>query len=586
MDINERAHQPFCDETEKIWITYNGEISNYVELTKKYNLKSKYNFKTNSDTEVLIYLYRELGISFINELSGMFSFCLYDENKNTTYIVRDNFGITPLFYIKDKDYIYFASEIKALLEVDTIDKVLNHEAIFHLFTLAYIPEDLTPYQHIHELLPGTYLEINLSDKEVKTIDYFNLEDLEPKVAKKNPKRVKEAIVKSVQNNLRSCAPLGSTLSGGIDTSSIVGIASRTISRLSTFSIKIKEQSFDESYFQKMVSKQHSTKHTEVTVDLKSVKDNLFEHLAYMDEPYGHGAAIPSYLLAKSASREVKVLLSGEGGDELFCAYPTYKAYQYSKYLRLILPKVVTKLILKTIEILPVNLSKLSFDFKLKRLLNGLDLSVPSAHIYYRHVLDNKNKFYLFKNKFQHNHTDRLFENYYNKLKGKDTLYKLMLMDIRFFFVGDLMVKNDRMFLAHSVESRFPYMDKLLFDEVSQYKSSEKRSIFDNRYLQKSSIKDYVPSQIVKRQGFGLEMPYSKWFFNEDFKDLTNKYFSEDFFNKSKIFDYDFFKVLLKQHMNKKADHGRFLWTMLLFQCWYDLHFVSKNYKEYLKQTNL
>ena len=290
IDRAKRSNLPFLDNKEEVAICYNGEVSNYIELKHKYKLDKKYPFKGHSDTEVLIYLYKELGIKFLAELSGMFSFCLYDKKKQIVYLARDFFGINPHFYCHHNRKIYFASEIKALLEVPGIDLTINTQGIFDFLSFAYIPGTQTPYCGIKELRNGQLIEIELNLGRFERRYHFRAKyNTNSSITEEEASdKVYNLLINSVARNLRSDVPIGTTLSGGVDTSGIICLI-KDLGKskdFHSFSIRMGEKSFDESYYQQLVAQSCNTAHHEVLITPEQVIENFYEHIAYLDEPSG------------------------------------------------------------------------------------------------------------------------------------------------------------------------------------------------------------------------------------------------------------------------------------------------------------
>ena len=585
MDLDDRSSLPMSSEDKSIWICYNGEISNFRELKNKYKLLEKYNFKGTSDTEVMIYLYKELGISFINELSGMFGFCLVDFKKKKTWIVRDFFGIIPVFYRIQENKIYFASEIKAFYEISSLDKSLDYHSIYHYFTLAYIPGKNTPYKEINELRGGQLIEI---DNEKNT--YFLKKYYQVKYPTDNSITEKEAaknaydlMLDSVRRNIQSDAPIGTTLSGGIDTSSITCLIKDLgkSKNFHTYSLKMGEKSFDESKYQRLIADYCQTNHHEIVVNQEDVLNSIYTHMAHIDEPNGNGAAIPSFILAKEAKKEVSVLLNGEGGDETFSAYSIYGAYRAKNLYTKFAPKPLRKLIYNLVHKLPTSYKKLSLDFQMKRFTEGAELHPASAHIYWRHVLTDDEKEDTILNRQGYQKTEKVMIDLYESLDYSEDFNKINFLDIEHFFIDDLLVKNDRMFLANAVESRFPFMDRILFEYMAKVPSNLRmKGITKRRYIEKLAMKNTVPKEILNRGNFGLEMPHSIWFF-DTLKPLLKKYLNEKMIKKTEYLSYEKVDKLLQMHFSRKKDYGRALWCILMYQMWHEMFIEKNNYKSFL-----
>ena len=405
--------------------------------------------------------------------------------------------------------------------------------------MAYIPGKATPFTGVEELRGGEMITIDLDKKEsIKSTYYdFNYHENHDLDFGEATKKVRDLIVDSVERNLVSDASLGMTLSGGIDTSSMLGIVDHLglSNKMNTFSLRMGESSFDESPYQRLMAKKCKTQHHEILVTPDDVIENMIEQISYIDEPNGNGACIPSYILAKQASKHVKVLLSGEGGDEVFNAYPTMSAYKYREYYRW-LPKILRKGVRGAINILPADYSKLSFDFKAKRFTAGAELEVPEAHMYWRHVFDTQQKHDLFKQDYPNRETESFYRDLFdNKVSGHD-IHRISYIDMKHFFMDDLMVKNDRTFLANSVEGRFPLMDRFLVEYATSLPVNFKvKGLHGLRYIQKMAMEEFLPKEILNRQGFGLEMPHAIWFLDK-LGGFAEKYLNKEFVEKTEILD--------------------------------------------------
>lgn len=586
MDISDSWDMPFiCDDWDFV-LSYNWEITNYKELEKKYSLKEKYSFKSSWDTEVLIYLYKELWINkLLKEIDWYFAFSLFDKKLNKIYIVRDFFWTRPMFYLEQESNFYFASEIKALLQVEWFKKELDKEVIFHFFWLGYVPWEHTPFKWIKELDGGHFIEYDLDNKNYSIKEYHKL-DAEinyNRSFKETKKELADIFEDSISRNFDSDASIWTTLSWWIDTSAIVAMLKKIWKNknLHTFSIKVNESSFDESEYQKIMSEYANTIHHEVVINPSDIRDNIYKYISFTDEPYADGSAIPTYVLCKEAKKHVKVLLSWEWWDELFSAYETHHAYLYRKYYNKYVPKFLDKIISKIIHSLPVNLKKLSFDFKAKRFLKWSKYNIPESHYYWRHILSDKEQRSIIKTEDTYNKTSSFFSNIFNKLKEfKEDLSKLAYIDMKMFLIWDLMIKNDRMLMANSIEGRYPLLERKITDFAFSIPEKFKINLFKRRIIQKESIKDILPKKIYKRPNFWMEIPYSSWLINE-LKDLSDKYFSEDFIEKTWTLNYEIVNKLYSEHKDLKKDNWRFLWALLNFCIWYELYFLTDDYKKYI-----
>jgi asparagine synthase (glutamine-hydrolysing) len=584
IDLTDAASLPMANSDNSVIIAYNGEVTNFQELRTRFRLDDKYEFRSSSDSEVVLRLYEELGIQCCRHLSGMFAFSIYDRRIEKAFIVRDFYGIRPLFIMRNGDRLYFASEIKAFLDLPRFKKNIDLEGLFHYFTLSYIPGRHTPFKGIEEVPGGTWLEVDLREGIVDERKYYrpSYNSVSGVSEADLATSVYEHMRDSVRRNLVSDAPVGVTLSGGFDTSSILALARELEPEreLHTYSIVMEEPSFDESKHQRTMVEFAKTTHHEIRVGPGEVLGALKKHMAFMDEPSGNGASIPSYLLAQEAAKDVKVLLSGEGGDETFTAYETYRAWKVRKYYRKFTPSLLRKTASFVAHSLPVNYTKLSFDFLAKRFTEGAEMTVPESHVHWRYTLNDSDKRKLMPGSHDFSTTGGLFGEIYEGYDYEHELDRLSALDLETYFIGDLMVKNDRTMMAHSVEARFPYMDRILFDFVSGIHAEKRLKGLQGRYMQKLAMRGRVPESIFRRKNMGLEMPHSKWFL-EDWRGLGEEYFSKRNVDKVEFLDHRTVSRLWQEHVELKKDHGRALWSILNLLVWFDLFVYDNDYKRYL-----
>lgn len=585
IDLSDHGDLPITNSDQSIWLAYNGEVTNYQDLALRYKLKNKYQFKSTSDSEVVLYLYQELGIECLKELSGMFAMTIYDRRKQKAYVIRDHFGIRPVFYTLHNEKLYFASELKSFFEINDLKLNIDHEAMYHYFSLIYIPGELTPYKGIKELDGGHYLEIDFKEKKHKCVEYYELEYKTDHnmTEKQAADGFYDVMLDSMRRNLISDAPLGLTLSGGIDTSTMLSLAKELgqSQKIHTYSIKVNESSFDESKYQKTMVDYAKPIHHEVVLNPEDVLENMIVQMAYMDEPNGNGAVIPSFILAKEAKKDVKVLLSGEGGDEITNAYDTHLAYKVRKLYRQNCPAALRKIFYKGAHCLPTSFEKLSFDFKAKRFTEGAEKGIPEAHLYWRHVFKESEKKSLLKPS-SHNYasSESIFADMFNNSNFDDDLNKISKIDLKYFFIGDLMVKNDRTFMAHSVEARFPFADRLVFEFASKIPPDLRIKGFTPRYIQKMAMKKILPKKIFNRSSMGLEMPHSLWFF-KGLEKIFDKYLTKENLEKAEIFNVNYVHQLWQEHKARKKDNGRALWSIINYLIWFDLFIYNGDYRKYL-----
>lgn len=585
-DLSDAASQPMANEDGTVWLTFNGAVTNFRGLREKFGLARKRPLRTTSDTEIVSRLYEELGDAFLSHLTGPFAFCLYDRKRQKALLVRDFYGLRPVFYLAHGDRLHFSSEISGLLEVPGWDRRLDREALWHYFSLGYIPGRRTPFAEVKELPAGHLLEVDLRTGLFQEKRYYALryETNEALTETGAAAEVHERLRDAVERNLDADAPVGLTLSGGIDTSSLLALAKELgLSRkLHTYSLRIDEPSFDESRYQKVMVDFAQPIHHEIPVGPAEVLECLSATVAHLGEPSGNGAAVPTFLLARAARRHVGVLLSGEGGDEIFNGYETHRALRPRGLYRSLVPERARRVLRELAARLPVSHEKLSFDFLAKRFTEGAELGVPEAHLFWRHAMGEEGKRRLFAGSAPERPTAELFRELFDGLPFPDELDRLAYIDLWYYLTDDLMVKNDRAIMAHSVETRFPYLERPVVEFVTSIPTRFKVKGLRGRCIQKLAMRDILPPAILKRSNMGLEMPHSLWFFKA-FKPLAERFFSREKVERSGLLRHEEVSRLWQEHLSGRRDNGRPLWFILNFLIWFDLFIDKGDYKEFLEK---
>jgi asparagine synthase (glutamine-hydrolysing) len=575
IDLTVKGRQPMQNEEGTISIAYNGEVYNFRELREKHGLDRRFVFRSRTDTEVLLYLYETRGIEFVNELNGMFALAIWDNRKKTLYLIRDRFGIKPLFYTVAGDSLWFASEIKGLLPRPGFESKPCLEALYHYFSFNYIPGEITAFEGIKEVRPGCWLEVRSGSRlETNQRRYWR-----PAYGSENPRdirgvvaNVRERLTAAVKSQLISDVPVGVMLSGGLDSSTLTALMAkvRGDSGFHTFSLGFDEESFDESGPAQTVAAKVGTIHHRIAVRPELVADKLEAQACSIDEPYADGSAIPTYLLSQEAKNHVTVLLSGEGGDEVFAGYDTHLAYKIRKIYRRN-PTAIRKLLQMLAPIMPVSHDKLSLDFKVKRFVQAAEYDVPQSHYKWREVFSEPEKSQLFVDgpelQKRFGPSRDLFSRQFDSMPGDDELNRLLGVDCTYHLPDDLMIKNDRMTMAHSLEARVPFTDLPLFEYMAGLSGRLKLHGFTLKYLLKRAMEPILPQEILHKKKIGLEIPYSKWFGSE-LKELLLDHLSEASLREIPFLNRRFVLDIVAEHMQKKRDRGRELWGLLNFVIWH------------------
>lgn len=577
IDLSTAGHQPMANEDGSVMIVYNGEVYNFKKLKEKYRLEERgHIFRSQTDTEVLIHLYEEIGLDMIAEFNGMFAIAIWDNNQNTLHLIRDRYGIKPFFYQRDDEHFRFGSEIKAIIADSRVERKASMQALHDYLTFNYIPGTQTAFEDIYEIPPGHYMTVDTTGNIVQQ-RYWDLSfNTDNSITEAEAvKGAYELMDKSLRRRLIADVPIGVFLSGGLDSSTLVALMHKhTKERIHTYSIGFEDQSFNELPYAKIVADEFNTIHREVTITADMVEQLLPKYLSYIDEPYGDGSAIPTYYISELAKDEVVVVLSGEGGDEAFAGYDTHAAYNASRLFSKIPGFIRNGLIAPLVNRLPVSDKKLSLEFKLKRFLGGQDLPPEQAHLWWRVVLNEHEKLELYtqetKEKLKLQPSVRHFTQAFKQSKADNTLSGLMYIDSTVFLPDDLMIKNDRMTMAHSLEARVPFTDPELTAFMATVPPKLKMKKMRKKHIMRLAMKNDLPDSILNKKKVGLEMPYSRWLKHE-LNGLMMKYLGKENLEKTGLFQPEQVKTLIDNHISGKRDNGRALWGMLNYMMWYELY---------------
>jgi len=578
IDLSEAGRQPMGNEDGSIQIVYNGEVYNFRELKKKHTLAERgHIFRSRTDTEVLIHLYETIGLEkMLTELNGMFAFAIWDANRETLYLARDRYGVKPLFYQHDDRYFRFGSEIKAIIADERVDRRPSFQALHDFLSFDYVPGRQTAFDAVYELPPGHWLRIDAAG-DITMQPYCDLAfQGNDAIGESNAvERAQGLLAEAVERQLVSDVPVGVLLSGGMDSSTLVGLMQRCVSEpIHTYSVGFEDPSFNELPYARMVAQMFNTIHREVIVTPDLVREMLPKYLTYIDEPYADGSAIPTYYVCQLAKDDVVVVLSGEGGDEIFAGYETYAAHQVNRWFRRVPRWLRRSLIAPMVNCLPVSDKKLSLEFKLKRFLGGQDLSPAQAHFWWRVVLTEAQKLSLYTpqvlEQIVPQASDRHFIDKFEHSAATDSLSRLFEIDCSVFLPDDLMVKNDRMSMAHSLEARVPLTDLELTEFMSTVPPHLKLRSLRKKHIMRRAMEGILPAEILNKKKVGLEMPYSHWFKHE-LKDLLMSYLGPKRVSDTGLFRADAVQALVTDHLSGRVDHGRALWGLLNYMMWLELY---------------
>ncbi|MDO8489094.1 MAG: asparagine synthase (glutamine-hydrolyzing), partial [Candidatus Omnitrophota bacterium] len=515
IDISPAGKQPMSNEDASIWITCNGEIYNFLDLRDRL-IKKGHKFRSASDTETIIHAYEEWGTDCLKYLNGMFAFALWDAAKQRLWLVRDRLGIKPLFYHSAPNSLIFGSEIKAILAHPDINRKLNYEALAYYLALNYAPAPHTLFFGINQLLPGHYLIVS-QEGQVQDTEYWDL------VFKENECRDEKFYINeftnlledSVRLRLASDVPFGVFLSGGLDSGSVsYWMAENSGKQIKTFSAGFKENSFNELPYARHLAQLLNTDHHECIVDM-DVIGILPKIVWHAEEPTADSSMVAQYYLAKMVRGQVKMVLTGDGGDEILAGYETYPAYFLSQLARLLPKWFYRHIAIPLADILPVSYEKLSWDFKLRRFLSGIEFSPEDAHATRRMVFDKESRRQLLSANINNSGSKAdaidLYREMFSRSKSNKPLNRMLYVDTRFYLPNDILVKLDRMTMACGIEARAPLLDYRLVNFLATVPVHLKIKHFhQGKHLLKAAMKNKIPDRIIYRKKQGFNIPQASW----------------------------------------------------------------------------
>ncbi len=542
------GQQPMLNEDGTVVIVFNGEIYNFQELKK--TLQDKHEFRTKSDTEVIIHAYEEFGLNCLQKLDGVFAFAIYDKHRNKIFLARDRMGEKPLYYMLNEQGLSFSSELKAL---PFLSRTIDAFALEQYLTFYCVPAPRSIYQEGKKLLPGHYLLYDIATKELTIQKYWDLQfgaftnlsfgELKQEIISQLKQSIKERLIADV--------PLGIFLSGGIDSSSIVALASQFTDNLKTFSICFEENpNYSERKYIDIVSKQFNTENTNYNFTFKDVIE-CFDKLVWVyDEPYGDSSMFPTYIVCKLARKDVKVVLSGDGGDELFGGYENYLNYR----------------LLRKLKRIPLSrqFSKILMRFKSPKLYGlGRDMSARDVNevFFYQSSKFVKTELEKLKPSLTNEDVYVKHRQYWNPNRPMESL---MICDQRTNMHDDFLVKTDRASMLAGVEVRVPYL-KHSFVEFANSIPAAMKLTDTTKYILKEALRGILPDQIIDRKKMGFMIPLKEWILNE-LKPLMEDLLLSDKFRQRGLFQENYILDLIKNH--SKTRHTDRLWTLMCLEKWF------------------
>jgi asparagine synthase (glutamine-hydrolysing) len=576
------GHQPVSNEDKSIWVVFNGEIYNYRELRAEL-LGRGHTFVTSSDTECLVHLYEDYGDEFVTKLRGMFACAIWDETRRRLVLARDRLGIKPLYYVEEGGKLYFGSEMKCLLVLNEIKRDMYLPALSDYVTYKYVPGPETIYESIRELPPG-HLGV-WSDEKLDISRYWKL-SMNPQ-SDKSLEYFRDALLHELQEavnlHLVSEVPLGTFLSGGIDSSAIVALMSRGLDKnVKTFTVGFGEGQLgvDERPFARTVAQLFGCDHSESLYEnpQTQVERVLLNILDSFDEPFADSSVIPNYLVCEAARKWVTVTLSGTGGDELFAGYERYRGTLLAEHLQSLPGWLRHKAIRPLVNALPESRTTGLWIDRIKRFFDGEELALPLRYQRYLAAFDDEEKRSLFSpdviaelEKRGRLHSTPIM------LKvpgGTDQLEWILHTDLVTYLPDDELRKTDRLSMYHSLEVRVPFLDHKLVEFIATIPSKYKLKGWRKKHILIQALRGIVPDHILYRRKQGFSIPLAAWL-RGPLRDTVRSFLSDSSLKEAGFFNIRAVERILVEHDSLIRNHETKIWSLMIFMMWYRLHFLKR-----------
>lgn len=566
------GHQPIANEDESIWIVCNGEIFNHLELRKDLE-KRGHIFRTRSDVESILHAYEEYGEECPQKLNGMFAFIIWDKHKNLLFLARDRIGIKPLYYYFDKKRFVCGSELKSILQVDGVSRKIDFQALDNYLTFEYIPAPLTIFKDIKKLLPGHTLILRDGNIQIKR--YWNIACKDYRVTETELKQnIRNLLQDSVRIQLMSHVPLGAFLSGGIDSSIIVALMAQVMDQpVKTFSIGFEDSTYNELEYARIIAKKFKTEHHEFIIKPDAVE--LTERLiGFLDEPFGDFSIFPTYLVSKMARDYVTVVLSGDGGDELFAGYDSYIADRVATYYCKLPGSIRNGLMTKILDSIPPSSKKKGLINRAKRFIEGTRLPENLRHARWMVFLQQKEKDQLYSSDMKKTVNEdpyKFVSDYFNEAvfyDREDELNQQLYVDLKTYLSDDILFKVDRMSMATSIEARVPFLDYRFVELVSSIPGNLKLKGTKTKWILRQTMMDILPKEILNRGKEGFSIPMKNWL-KDSLKPMMMDILSPERIEREGYFSPEYVEILKNEHLKGSENHSHRLWTLMVFEMWQD-----------------
>lgn len=566
------GNQPLANEDHTVWIVFNGEIYNYPELRPQLEARGHV-FRTNSDTEAIVHLYEEYGTGCLQHLRGMFAFAIWDARQRRLFLARDRLGQKPLYYSRFDSALLFGSELKCLLNYPGMPREIDLEALHHYLSLQYIPDPWTAFKGIHKLPPAHYLLWH--DGQVQIRRYWDLAyvpqsqlSLEEATC-----RLREVVTEAVRIRLLSDVPLGAHLSGGIDSSIIVGLmAELTDQPVKTFAIGFNETHFNETPYARQVAQQFGTDHYEFVLEPDAL-DVLPKMMGHFDEPFADLAAMPTWYLARMTRQHVTVALNGDGGDEAFAGYRRYYGDQVANAYRMVPDLLRDGVLRQLLQRLPVQTNRpraTSLVEGLRQLTHAASMTHAASKVRWDEYFSEAEKWNLYQDDVRQAMiglpTAALLEEVFGQAQASNRLDRTLYTDMHTYLPGALLPKVDRMTMAHALEARSPFLDHKVMELTASFPAAWKVRGRQTKWILRKTFADLLPPAVEKRGKVGFMVPFGAWLRGTLYEPVYDLLLGPDA-HLTHLLRREAVEQTVQAHMNGQADNASRVWALLSLETW-------------------
>lgn len=586
------GHQPMSNEDGSLWIVYNGEIYNSPELRAELEAKGRQFHTNNSDTEVLLHLYEERGEDMLLPLNGMFAFVIYDRRRQLLFAARDRFGIKPLYFHQSPGLFAFASELKSFLALPDFNREIDLSSLYHYMSLLHIPGEHSIFRHAQRLLPAHYLKYEIRSGKLSTKKYWDIsfKDVNGRSSDEWREIIRTELSKAVQRWTLSDVPIGCSLSGGIDSSTIVGLIGESgHKQIKTYALGFGgsgEEEWNELPLARLVAERWGTEHHEVVLDPETLLDDLIQMVWHLDEPYGGG--LPSWYVFRFMSETVKVGMTGTGGDEAFGNYGKYRIMENSSFARAAMSRRgayesfarnfawAWRPCSQLAEAVP---DTWLGSYRKRRLAGLFDFrSGPVGRYFFNpwyYFSDGAKRSAVFQMDLDHViETGSMLQTLFDEANVDDLRNSLTYIDFKTQLTDEFLSMTDRLSMAHSLEARVPFLDHEFVETVFSIPSSLRTKPDDLKYLLKASVADLLPPEILSARKRGFVIPIKLWL-RTSLRKLAEFLLAPERLKTQGLFEPGFYWRYVKPHLEAKEDFTWQVWAALMFQLWYFV-FIEQN----------